>query len=89
MSDENEMVDEEVVVGGGGDSAKVMPAPEDADTTEGKTMADDAAESTKCESQFPLFLVLVASVVLVVATGAAYDWDIIVSRILNISNHPI
>jgi fumarate reductase subunit D len=71
MNDENQMVDEEMV--GSGDSAKVAPAP-DVATTEGKTMTD--SESTKCGSQFALFLTLVASVVLVVATGAAYDWNI-------------
>ncbi len=78
MSGENAMVDEELVGGGEEGSAKVAPAP-DAATTEGKTMTD--ADSTKCESQFALFLVLIASVVLVVATGAAYDWNIRVSRI--------
>jgi heme/copper-type cytochrome/quinol oxidase subunit 4 len=73
MSGENEMVDEELVVGGGEEgSAKVAPAP-DAGAAEGKTMAE---AETKCESQFPLFLVMVASVVLLVATGAAYDWNI-------------
>ena len=77
MSGENEMVDEELVGGGEEGSAKVAPAP-DAATTEGKTMTDT---STRNESQFALFLVLIASVVLVVATGAAYDWDIRVSRI--------
>ncbi len=76
MNDENQMVDEEMV--GSGDSAKVAPAP-DVATTEGKTMTD--SESTKCGSQFALFLTLVASVVLVVATGAAYDWNIRVSQI--------
>ena len=78
MSGENEMVDEELVVGGGEEgSAKVAPAP-DAGAAEGKTMAE---AETKCESQFPLFLVMIASVVLLVATGAAYDWNIRVSRI--------
>lgn len=80
MSGENEMVDEELVVGGGEEgSAKVAPAP-DTGTAEGKTMAE---AETKCESQFPLFLVMVASVVLLVATGAAYDWNIRVSRTTN------
>lgn len=81
MSSENEMVDEELVRGGEEGSAKVAPAP-DAATTEGKTMMDE--EPAKCESQFALFLVLIASVVLVVATGAAYDWDIRVSKIVMI-----
>ena len=86
MSGENEMVDEELVGGGEAGSAKVAPSP-DAATMEGKTMTD--AESTENESQFALFLVLIASVVLVVATGAAYDWDIRVSRFQILPNtHP-
>lgn len=80
------MVDEELVRGGEEGSAKVAPVP-DTSPTEGKTMMD--AEPAECESQFALFLVLIASVVLVVATGAAYDWDIRVSKIVRILSNPL
>lgn len=78
---DNDMVDEELVqpgVGGEVGSTKVSPAPDSTATTGEKTMESDAG-STKTTSRFPLFLVLVSSIVLLVATGAFYDWNIIVS----------
>lgn len=75
MADENTndaMVDEPV---GGDEEVGVEQAAEApaADTEGTKTM--EVAGVTLNEAQLPLFIVLVASIVLLIATGAEYDWN--------------
>lgn len=66
------MVDEEVGVEQAGDTAKVYEG--DAESGSSKRSVT-VAGMTIDETQLPLFIVLIASVVLLVATGAEYEWD--------------
>ena len=65
-NEEPAMVDEEV----GEETAPVVEAP--TATTELKTMAEDV--SSVDSTQLSMFIVLIAGVILLIATGAEYNW---------------
>lgn len=74
MNNEDDLIDEEVGV-------EEAPVPAPASATETKSMS--IAGVTIDETQLPIFVVLVASIVLLIATGAEYDWKIKVCMKLN------
>lgn len=65
-NEEPAMVDEEV----GEETAPAVEAP--TATTELKTMAEDV--SSDDSTQLSMFIVLIAGVVLLIATGSEYNW---------------
>ncbi len=78
MAEENTndaMVDEPV---GGDEEVGVEQAAEAPTTTAEGSKTMEVAGVTLNEAQLPLFIVLIASIVLLIATGAEYDWNITV-----------
>eukprot|EP01083_Nonionella_stella_P265448 899164_1 len=76
MAEENTndaMVDEPV---GGDEEVGVEQAAEAPTTTAEGSKTMEVAGVTLNEAQLPLFIVLIASIVLLIATGAEYDWNI-------------
>ena len=74
--EENALELEEVGV----EEAQNAPAPTIAPNDE-KSMA--VADVDIDQTRLPLFIVLIASLVLLIATGHNYDWDIVVSIQMN------
>ena len=67
-NEEPAMVDEEV----GEETAPTAEAEAPTATTELKTMAEDV--SSVDSTQLSMFIVLIAGVILLIATGAEYNW---------------